>query len=266
MAIPSKRVELQRRAVELLFAHERDRVRERLQRLAEHEVRVLLVQAGFEPRIGGIKEGIGILPGDLDRFPADKVGVASIGEVGGVLESVIEPRAAFDPIVAGELVPGEQVRVVENKALRIFVGLDSRDDLVRPSDELRDRRNRLRPPGGRGRERIAVLKASARHAAGESALVRAGKEGGLVRIGDRAHADRAGVGDRSGFIEFGRLAIETREQERLPDLADGIDEAALPRDLSRGARVIAGDAAQQAFARDIRIDERVVPTCVSQTL
>ena len=137
------------------------------------------------------------------------------------------------------------------------MGSDSRDNLARPSDELGDRRDRLRPPGRRGRERKAVLEAGASHAAREGALVRPGKEGGLARIGDRARAERARIGDRSGFIEFRRLAVEARKQGRLPDLPDGIDVAALPRDLSRRARVIAGDAVQHAFARKISVDGRV---------
>ena len=123
-------LELQRRTVELLFAHKRDRGRERLKRLAEHEVRVFLVQAGLEPRIGRIKEGVGILASDLDRFPANEAGMASVGEIGSILESIVEPRAAFDTVVARELVPGEQVRIVENEALRVFVGQPSDRGLV----------------------------------------------------------------------------------------------------------------------------------------
>ena len=87
--------------------------------------------------------------------------------------------------------------------------------------------------------------------------MRTGEEGGLARIGDRARADEAGVGDRSGFIELRRFSVETREKERLPDFADWIDIAALPGDLAGGAGVVARNAAQQALARDIGRHEGV---------
>jgi hypothetical protein len=56
--------------------------------------------------------------------------MASVGEIGSILESIVEPRAAFDTVVARELVPGEQVRIVENEALRVFVGQPSDRGLV----------------------------------------------------------------------------------------------------------------------------------------
>src|SRR5208283_4703387 len=110
---------------------------------------------------------------------------------GGILEAVVQPRAALDPVVAGELVPGEKVRLIEHEALGVFVGLDSGDDLIRPDDKLADRRDRLRAPGRAHGEGIAVFEADAGHAAGEGALVTAGEEGRLTRIGDRARSDRA---------------------------------------------------------------------------
>ena len=87
----------------------------------ETKLEILLVEAGFQPGVGGVVERVGILPGDLDRFAADQVGVAAVGEIGGVLEPVVEPRAALDPVVAGKLVPGEQIGVVEHEALGVLV-------------------------------------------------------------------------------------------------------------------------------------------------
>jgi len=68
--------------------------------------------------------GCRILPGDLNRLAGDKIRMASVGEISGILEAIVKPRAALDAVIAGELVPGEEVRVVEDETLRIFVGLD----------------------------------------------------------------------------------------------------------------------------------------------
>ena len=38
-----------------------------------------------------------------------------------VLAAVIGARTALEPVVAGVLVPVEQIGVVENKALRVFI-------------------------------------------------------------------------------------------------------------------------------------------------
>src|SRR5271157_175368 len=136
-------IELERRAVELLLADERDRGRRRLERLAGDEVGEFPVEAGVEAGVGDVEERVGVLAGDLDRLPADDVGMAAIGEIGRVLETVVEPRAALDPVVAGELVPSEQVRLVEDEALGVLIGLVAGNDFAWPDDELPDRRDRL---------------------------------------------------------------------------------------------------------------------------
>ena len=107
----------------------------------------------------------------------------------------------------------------------------------------------------KSRRRDSGIRDRRRYPARESALARAREERRLARIGDGAHADSARVGDRSGLVECGRLAVETTEQERFPHLADGIDVGALPGQLSGGARVIAGDAAQHAFAGKVSVHE-----------
>ncbi len=100
-----------------------------------------------------------------------------------------------------------------------------------------------------------VFEADARHAASEGSVIRSGEERGLARIGDRARADAAGIGDGARLVELGRFAVEPGEHERLPHFADRIDIAPLPGQLPGGAGVITGDAAQHALAGHVGRDE-----------
>ena len=142
----------------------------------------------FETRVGGIGDRVGILSSELDRLAADDVGVAAVGEVGGVLRAVVEPRAAFDAVVAGVLVPGEQVGLVEHQALRVFVGLKLREHLVWPDDQLGDRLEDLLPEGGSRNERIAIFESDAWHGAACRAALVAAEIIGLARVVDRVRA------------------------------------------------------------------------------
>ena len=68
------------------------------------------------------------------------------------------------------LFDAEQVAVVEDQALRVFVRQLADLRLVRPHDELRDRLDRLRAPRLHADERIAVFEADGRHDAADRAV------------------------------------------------------------------------------------------------
>src|SRR5271165_2062297 len=82
---------------------------------------LLMNQIGAD--VGDVVESIGVLSGDLDRLPGDCVGVPAVGEIRRVLEPVVEPGSALDPVISGELVPCEQVRLVEDEALGVLIRL-----------------------------------------------------------------------------------------------------------------------------------------------
>jgi hypothetical protein len=54
------------------------------------------------------------------------------------LNTGIDAAAALDAVPAGELVDLEQIRVVEDQALRVLVGQRIILRLVGPQDDLRD--------------------------------------------------------------------------------------------------------------------------------
>ena len=91
-------------------------------------------------------------------------------ELCGVLHADIGAAAAFHAIPAGEFVDLEQIRIVENQALRVFVGKRADAGFIGPQDELRDRLDRLRAPGLHADERVAVFQAGRRHDAPEIGL------------------------------------------------------------------------------------------------
>jgi hypothetical protein len=83
----------------------------------------------------------------LVGLPEQRVDEARIVELRGVLNAGVQPRAAFDAVPAGELVHAEQIAVVEDQALRVFVRQLADLRFVRPHDQLGDRLDRLRAPG-----------------------------------------------------------------------------------------------------------------------
>ena len=79
----------------------------------------------------------------------------------GVSEADVGDGAALDTVIAGELVDIEQVGRVEHEALRVVVRQRTDADFVRPHDELRDRRDRLRGAAAGHQQRQAPLDAAA---------------------------------------------------------------------------------------------------------
>jgi hypothetical protein len=61
--------------------------------------------------------------------------------------------------------------------------------------------------------------------------------------------DRQIVGDAGLVVDVGADQVAAQRSERRENLADGIGERAAPFDLGGQARVVAGDAAQQAVRR-----------------
>ncbi len=189
------------------------------------------VEAAVEPGIGGARDRERVLAVELVRLPKQHVDVAAAVELGGVLDAHVGAAAAFGSVPARELVHLEQVRVVEDQALRVFVGELADAGLVRAQDELGDRLERLRSPALHADEGIAIFEARGRH-----------------------HATHVGMPDRDvvrdarlvGDVEVGEIGPELEERgEHLPV---GVDHGALPAPLGRDPRVVAGNAAQQAVA------------------
>src|SRR5205085_71800 len=106
----------------------------------------------------------------LIRLPKQSVDAARAVELRGVLHASIEPRSALDAVVTGELVDGEQVAVVEDEALRVFIRQLTDCAFVRPHNELGDRLDGLRTPRLHTDERIAVFETDGRHHAAHRAV------------------------------------------------------------------------------------------------
>ncbi len=130
---------LQRARIEATGGPEREEG-ERRDRRADHVVRERLVEPGTQADVGGVGRRVGVGAGDLGGLAGDDVGVTAALEVDGELGAVVRPQAGLEAVVAGKLVPVEQVGGVEDEALRIDVDQRSRADLVvGPGDDLADR-------------------------------------------------------------------------------------------------------------------------------
>ena len=74
----------------------------------------------------------------------------------------IHAAAAFRAIPSRILVDFKQIAGVEDQALRVFIGKLSDAHLIGPQDELSDRLDGLRPPGGDTDKWIAIFDACCR--------------------------------------------------------------------------------------------------------
>src|SRR5712691_4354085 len=104
-----------------------------------HVIRTGGVEAALQAGIGGCAERERVLSEQLVGLSEQDIDVAAAIELGGVLEADIRPAAAFRPVPTGELVDLEQVRIVEDEALRVLVGEQADGPLVGAEDELGDR-------------------------------------------------------------------------------------------------------------------------------
>ena len=129
--------------------------------------------------------------------------MAPFGEEALVDEADIGARAALLPVVAGELVPLEEVRVVEDEALRILVRQLAGMLLVRPRDELRLRSERVNGRAERRQERPFVFDADRRHGAADRP--RPIEPGGGIVGGDPVHV-RLHVGERRDQLPAGPIS------------------------------------------------------------
>ena len=73
------------------------------------------------PVLVGVADRERVVPEQLVGLAEQDVDVAAAVELGGVLDADVGAAAAFDAVPAGELVDLEQVAVVEDQALRVFV-------------------------------------------------------------------------------------------------------------------------------------------------
>lgn len=116
-----------------------------------------------------------------------------------------------------------------------------------PGDELADWLDHKRAEAGAGENGIAIIHAYAGHHIAVEPYCWA-DEIGLRRVADGRCAstrrERVGL----GRVEIEPFPIDAGKGKRRPNLADRIDELALPRHVRRRPRIIAADTAQQAIA------------------
>ena len=98
--------------------------------------------------------------------------IAAVVGLEGVLQADVGARAGLDAVVAGELVPLEQVGVVEHEALGILVGQVVLPHAVLAGDDLADGLDDVRAVAGVGDPRIGDGDAGKRHAARELGIFR----------------------------------------------------------------------------------------------
>jgi len=110
-------------------------------------------RAAVEAGVGGAAEREGVLSEQLIGLPEHHIDVAAAIELGGVLDAHVRPAAALHAVPAGELVDLEQIRIIEDQALRVLIGERTDAGLIGTQDELGDRLDGLRAPGLHADER-----------------------------------------------------------------------------------------------------------------
>ena len=99
-----------------------------------------------------------------------RIGAPAVDVGAGIAEADIGARAAFDAVVAGELVALEQGGGVEHHALGVFVGNGEAADIlfVRTREHLRHRLDDMAGPAGHGKQqRPAHFKPGGCHVTGK---------------------------------------------------------------------------------------------------
>ena len=139
---------------------------------AEHVVGAAGLQAavGREHRVAvGIEAGIGVgvVAGDLIALAGEDARIPAVVRLEGILQADVGARARLDAVVARELVPIEQVGVVEHEALGVLVGQVVLPDAVLPRDDLADGLDDVRAIARVGDPGIGHRHAAQRHAPGE---------------------------------------------------------------------------------------------------
>ena len=101
-----------------------------------------------------------VLASDLIALAEHGASIGAVCKLRRVARSDIGASTGLDAVVTGEFVDVEQDGVVENKALRVFVGnlrlIDA--DRIWPADDLSNRLEDVGDTAGCGDERIAILR------------------------------------------------------------------------------------------------------------
>ena len=122
---------------------------------ARHVVGIVGLQPGLGRDVGDVGDRVGVQARELEGLAEQRVDRGPRVERHRVLGARVQAHAPFHAVVARELVPLEDGRVVEHEALGILVGQVAGVDLVGPGNELRDGLDRLRPDRGRLDEGVA---------------------------------------------------------------------------------------------------------------
>ncbi len=118
--------------------HEREvRVRRDLE--PAHIIGASGIETGIETRMDEIGLRKRVAACHLIGLAEQHIGVEVVRARHRVLHANIRADAAFAAVIAGELVPFEKRRVLEDEALRILVGDLADQRLVGTRDDLRDR-------------------------------------------------------------------------------------------------------------------------------
>src|SRR5215212_2462697 len=96
-------------------------------------------------------------------LPEQRVDETAAFHLCSVLNSDIRASAAFHAVPAGEFIDAEEIAVIKDEALRIFIRKAADLRLVWPDDQLCNRFDRLRAPGVHGDERITVFQTGGGH-------------------------------------------------------------------------------------------------------
>ena len=111
-----------------------------------------------------------------------EIGIGATVKARCILRAIISAQATFEPVIAGEFADGENIGVVEDEALGVFIDQGPIGHFIGAHNDLANRLDNMRHARAAGHHRQTILHAKANQGAATESIGTIAKECCLVGI------------------------------------------------------------------------------------